>query len=240
LRNPGVSDRHDAIFRPTHLSWTLYALRSRLDRLLAAGEASLSGRELTSVKSIVDEIGGVLGVESSPNQGTAFHIVLPTASPTRVSSFVSRPISSHGRPRRVLVVDDEPSLREITSKLLTRSGYECQTAPGALDALEVLERTEEPVDILVTDVSMAPIDGVELARRARELHPRIAVLVVSGFAGNLDLDPDELPGVVALSKPFSRAEISEKVQEALRGRPPRLPSPNSRNAPGTPLRLAPG
>jgi len=172
------------------------------------GPGAGTGLGLASVRAAVDRIGGELSVRSEVGRGTRFDVLLPiTATGTDVLPEAPPPFATAAEtPRRVLVVDDEAMICSIMRSALEAAGHTVVTAPDGLAALELLQNERGP-DALMTDVSMPGLDGFELARRARELHPGVRVILMSGLADfaieQLGLDPK---GVAMLSKPFRLGE----------------------------------
>jgi CheY-like chemotaxis protein len=114
------------------------------------------------------------------------------------------------RGRHLLVVDDEPSICELLKQMLEMEGFQVTEAGSAGEAIRALELHD--VDLLVTDIQMPEVSGLELAEAARAEHPALPILLISGSA------PEELAaacGCSFLRKPFSIADLSSKVQELL-------------------------
>jgi DNA-binding response OmpR family regulator len=115
----------------------------------------------------------------------------------------------------VLVVEDDPLVRTVVARELTTQGYRVTEAPDGEAALERLAHTEEPFDLLITDLAMPRIDGRDLAERAGELRPGLPVLFMSGH-------PDETTrralieaDMPYLQKPFTPEELLGRLQEVL-------------------------
>lgn len=113
----------------------------------------------------------------------------------------------------ILVVDDDQSVLEVVSRMLRRWGYATHVASGGAAAEEILER-EGRVDLIVADLRMPGISGVELVDRARGRHPRAAAIYISGHAGDRGSLP---PGAALLEKPFTREQLLRAVDGALAG-----------------------
>jgi two-component system cell cycle sensor histidine kinase/response regulator CckA len=109
--------------------------------------------------------------------------------------------------RRVILVDDNDIVRDLMRAMLRREGFCVEAAASAYDALLIAERGD-PVDLLVTDVYMPGMDGLELADRLLELHPDASVLYTSGHADERILAPGTVPsGAAFLPKPFTMTEL---------------------------------
>ncbi|KAF0245617.1 MAG: multi-sensor hybrid histidine [Planctomycetota bacterium] len=177
-----------------------------------------TGLGLATCHGIVMQNGGQIGVESKTGAGSVFWILLPS------STEVARPTanlppsesvqSSSGV--TVLLVEDEPSVRNVVSIALRRDGYEVLEAGDGKAALEVLERSAREVQILVSDVVMPAMGGRELAGRLWQTQPELPVLFVSGYPKD-ELGPDVLnrDHVRFLQKPFNPSELLQAVNELL-------------------------
>jgi two-component system response regulator PilR (NtrC family) len=123
-----------------------------------------------------------------------------------------RPIE--GAPARVLVVDDESSLRDMLRIVLKRDGYDVLTADGGRAALEILQR--ERVDLLLSDIRMADVSGVEVLKAAKQLHRDIVVFMMTAFAStDTAVETMRLGAVDYFTKPFSMDELRLKVRQHL-------------------------
>lgn len=111
----------------------------------------------------------------------------------------------------ILVIDDDRAVLAVVSRMLQRYGYTAHVAASGEAAAEILER-EEGVDLIVADLRMPGVSGVELVNRARALHPRVAVIYISGYADEQGSLP---PGATVLEKPFTRAQLLRAVGDAL-------------------------
>jgi CheY-like chemotaxis protein len=116
----------------------------------------------------------------------------------------------------VLVVEDEPAIRDVAERILRRSGYEVLMTGSPLDAVEVAGRHEGEIDLLVTDVVMPKMLGKDVAERMRALRPGVKVLYISGYARPVLANSGTLePGVTLLEKPFSESVLLKAVRQVL-------------------------
>ena len=124
---------------------------------------------------------------------------------------------------RILIAEDEAPVRELLARALIQNGYEVETAPDGAAALERLSE-KTPFDLLLTDIRMPVMDGIALALAAARDHPGIAIVLMTGYAGERDRAHglDALIHDVVL-KPFSLAEIRTALREALAARLRRKP-----------------
>ena len=179
----------------------------------AAGAGS--GLGLATVYGIVQQSGGRIEVESDVGRGACFTIQLPAADGSSVEPSAAAPpaVPATGR-ERVLLVEDEAQVRQVVRTMLERQGYEVLVAGHAEDALELAAR--EPVDLLVTDVVMPGISGVDLARRLTAVVPGLRVVLVTGYAREGLLDEEALAEFsTLLTKPFTPAELGQAVRAVL-------------------------
>ena len=121
-------------------------------------------------------------------------------------------------PIRLLVVDDDPAIREVASAMLVEEGYEILTAEDGLQALELLQRFNP--DLVITDLQMPRMSGFELVKIMHERFPQLPVIVISGEFGEYDRPP-EVTAAAFFSKSGSFTTLGAKVLELLSGgRPP--------------------
>jgi CheY-like chemotaxis protein len=173
---------------------------------------------LSTCYGIVKQSGGHISVYSEPGRGTTFKIYLPQGeSPAEVRP---RRIESPDLPRgmeTILLVEDDPALREMAATLLTRLGYTVWAAANGIDALQLKQqRGIGHVDLLFTDVVMPHMSGKELAERVRVLYPHTRILFTSAYTGNAIVQQGVLePGVALLQKPFTPSALARTVRQML-------------------------
>jgi PAS domain S-box-containing protein len=180
------------------------------------GPGKGTGLGLSMVYGLVKQSGGYIRAASEAGHGTRIEVLLPRVdgpAPTAVEPTATGPAAL---PAHVLVVEDDPLVRTVVARELTTQGYRVAEAPDGEAALERLAHTEEPFDLLITDLAMPRIDGRELAERAADLRPGLPVLFMSGH-------PDEATRRVLmeadrpyLQKPFTAEELLSRLEEILR------------------------
>ncbi|WP_296600170.1 response regulator [Phenylobacterium sp.] len=173
-----------------------------------------SGLGLSQVYGFVRQSDGEVHLESAPGEGTLFRLLLPASGAEAEAPRRDRPAGEVvGGAERILLVEDDPTVLALTLDVLTGLGYQVTTATNAGEALEVL-RGKADVDLLFTDVVMpGGVNGLTLARAARELRPGLQVLLTSGFVGeNRVIDGREFP---LLDKPYEAAALAATLRKLL-------------------------
>jgi signal transduction histidine kinase/CheY-like chemotaxis protein len=179
-----------------------------------------TGLGLSIVYGIVKQNGGEILVHSEPGQGTVFNIYIPSTQPaTTAEAAPVVPLESTTGPATgtILLVEDEEQVRNLTRAMLMCEGYRVIECASPAEALRLVREQAVSVDLLLTDVVMPQMNGVDLAREVQAAQPRIRLLFMSGYTdGNLD-DRGTIPaGTPLIQKPFTAASLRRKVQEALR------------------------
>jgi CheY-like chemotaxis protein len=176
-----------------------------------------TGLGLSTVFGIVRQHNGWLDVHSKPNQGTTFRIYFPTSDqPAEKTELVVDTNLRAGR-ETVLVAEDEEPLRQMVVHVLRIQGYTVLEAESGRHALEVWERANRPVDLLLTDMVMpGGVMGSELAERLAEKHPGLKVIYTSGYSpGMAGKDTSLLASRNFLPKPYSIGKLAQFVRDCL-------------------------
>lgn len=170
-----------------------------------------TGLGLSMVYGLSRQSGGTTLLSSEPGQGTTVELLLPRARHSRAEAKGEGGRPAPGAARaRIMVVDDDPGVRSITTAFLTDLGHQVTEVPSGEAALAVLEQGAG-CDLVVTDLVMPGMSGVELARRLRAAYPDLSLLVLTGYA-----DPELLPeGLPLLRKPFRQNELAGRVAALL-------------------------
>jgi PAS domain S-box-containing protein len=180
-----------------------------------------TGLGLATIHGIVTQSGGHVTVRSERGKGSAFAVYLPTTAEEVATSAVAAPASTLRGTEHVLVVEDEPAMREVTADILSEAGYRVSCAEGSDAALAILARASVPPDLLLTDVVLPGMSGPQLVQRARSLFPAMRVAFVSGYTRDavLGLGVGPAGGVTLLQKPFTSQALLQRVREALDAAP---------------------
>ncbi|WP_461208661.1 hybrid sensor histidine kinase/response regulator [Desulfocurvus sp. DL9XJH121] len=188
------------------------------DPFFTTKKTSGTGLGLAVVHNIVSRHGGAVRVESELGRGSAFHVLWPRTEPVQ-APIVEAPAVEPGAGRgRVLFVDDEAALRKSTSLILKQLGYEVRCCSGALEALEILERGNWEPGVVLTDVTMPGMTGLDLARSVLGGRPGLPVILTSGYSDLVNPEKARELGVGYLKKPFNTRTLDAAVREALAGR----------------------
>ena len=140
---------------------------------------------------------------------------MPTnSSQSRTSPAPPTPVAVPPRGETLLVVDDDPMIRDLEAQILRLKGYTVLQAEGAEDAMRLAGEIE-PIHLLITDFAMPDVDGLELSHRFRSVHPKAPVLMVSSSLPLLGDGARDLKGVELLAKPFAFSQLLHKVRTLL-------------------------
>lgn len=172
-----------------------------------------TGLGLSMVYGLTRQSGGTTVITSAPGEGTTVELFLPRAlrpAETQASQDGAPQPAAH--PVTVLVVDDDPAVRRVTATFLSDLGHQVVEVPDGEAALHSL-REDPGIGLMVSDLVMPRMGGVELTRNARGLRPTLPILLLTGYA-----DPARVPeGYPVLRKPFRRADLAQCVAELLQG-----------------------
>ncbi len=177
-----------------------------------------TGLGLSTCYGIVKQSGGHISVYSEPGRGTTFKMYLPQAElQPRAPDQSLDPAELPRGTETILLVEDDPALREMAAILLRRLGY---TVTVAADGIEALNLKQKPgsghIDMLFTDVVMPHMSGKELSDRVRVLYPRTRILFTSAYTENAIEHQSMLSkGVALLQKPFTPSALAHKLREVL-------------------------
>jgi PAS domain S-box-containing protein len=176
-----------------------------------------TGLGLATVYGIVKQSGGFIWVESAPGRGAIFEIYLPKASgkASAVSPEPAARIESRGT-ETILLVEDEPGVRDLASQFLRASGYSVLEAADGVQALEVAEKYPGPIHLLLSDMVMPRMSGKELMQRLLEARKDMKIILMSGYSEYNGTEFRQADSIfLRLGKPFSLASLVAKVREAL-------------------------
>jgi PAS domain S-box-containing protein len=173
-----------------------------------------SGLGLSIVYGMVRQAAGHIQVYSELEHGTVFKIYFPaTSEPITATHVTSSPPQAERGHETVLLVEDEPGVRELVATILRMNGFSVLVAEDAAHALDTIGRFDQPVSLLITDVIMPGMTGIDLAERLRRSRPGLKVLLLSGYTeAGLGRDALSHPNVAFLAKPFSGRDLLAKLR----------------------------
>ena len=175
-----------------------------------------TGLGLATIYGIVRQASGHIWLYSEPGVGTVFKLYFPRvqAGP-RVPAGEGAPTEHEVSAGRVLVVEDEPAVRTMTTRHLERAGYRVTAVGDGEEAIAAVESLGEPIDVLVSDVIMPNMSGIKLAELILERYPSVGLVLLSGYtAETLDLERVTTRGAIFLAKPSTAAQLLDAVRRA--------------------------
>lgn len=177
-----------------------------------------TGMGLAMVQSIVGEGGGTIRVQSQPDVGTAFTVLLPITENEKTLPVsppsVSTQSQGHGH---ILLVDDEPSITKFGQKLLEKSGYQVTTFNCPMEALRCFETQPDNFDLLMTDLTMPKMRGDALIRKVCAVVPELPCVLITGYGKEIDEATEKLDELKAiLIKPLDRDKLLSSIHQLLK------------------------
>ncbi len=176
-----------------------------------------TGLGLAVVHGIVKQHRGEIIVSSEPDQGTTFHIYLPLIDEAKkqaeqkVIGDVPR-----GKGERILFVDDEIVIAELMQRILTSLGYSVSSFSSSPKALEAYTQNPDGFDLVITDMTMPEMTGIDLAKKLRALQPELPVILCTGFSESIDEERAKSFGIREyIKKPVDRLTLAKAIQQVL-------------------------
>jgi CheY-like chemotaxis protein len=155
---------------------------------------------------MAQQSGGDLDIVSRPGKGTTMSMYFPALATTHEES------RGEDGAEKVLIVDDQPEVLEITSELFRTLGFEVLSANSGEDALEVLERTPD-LRLMLSDVVMPGMSGIQLAHKAQAISPALKVILASGYANPAaGKEQDSMDGFHFLAKPYRMSDVVKMLR----------------------------
>ena len=171
-----------------------------------------TGLGLSMVYGFVKQSGGAIKLESTVGKGTTVEIWLPRAAKDAAARVKTKSRTRPGgdgrsQPLKILLVDDHEGVRATTAAMLEDLGHSVIQASGGHETLSILTTDPSSCDLIVTDYAMPHLSGAEVIRRARELHPGLPAIIITGYADTQSISyrPDD---VLVLAKPFTPEQLS--------------------------------
>lgn len=194
--------------------------RSRMFEPFFTTKIEGTGLGLAMVHGIVHQHHGLLHVESRVGHGTTVRVLLPLADvPEAQEKRMPSRAPGRGRGETLLVAEDEPALRRMLASTLTELGYEVIVAPDGEEAVRAFDAWPGTISMVILDVVMPRLGGVQAFRRMRALRPGLKALFTTGYAADRAQvrELSEIGSPALLSKPFSSRDLARRVRDALDG-----------------------
>jgi len=174
-----------------------------------------TGLGLSVVHGIVKDCGGTITVYSEPGKGTTFNLYFPIIKDKAEEKPGEYKIIPTGT-ERILVVDDEKAIIDISKKILTSLGYAVEVRTSSIEALELLKAMPDKFDLIITDMTMPQMTGDKLAMELMKVRPDIPVILCTGFNEKITKERAEAMGIKAfLMKPLLKEEMAHKIRKVL-------------------------
>ena len=177
-----------------------------------------TGMGLAVVHGIIQGYDGFITLESESGKGAVFHVYIPLLDDTVEydESMESVTVSYPKGEGRVLLVDDEETLVAMEQRMLEYLGYEVVTKSGSLEALEAFNATPAQFDLVITDLTMPNMTGLELATKMRAVRDDIPIILCTGFSESLTEEKIKNSGIKGLlMKPLSINDLANACRTAL-------------------------
>jgi two-component system, cell cycle sensor histidine kinase and response regulator CckA len=180
-----------------------------------------TGLGLAAVYGIVRQHDGQVRVQSEPGRGTTLEVYLPRVAYAEASSAAGPareelPLSSPSNGETILLVEDEPSVRNVVARTLRKLGYDVLAAADGAESLRLAAECDRRVDLLLIDLVLPDVHGRELSEKLAAGRPKMRVLFISGYTQAAALEQGLLEsGAAFLAKPFNRRALADKVRQVL-------------------------
>ena len=175
-----------------------------------------TGLGLATVYGIVRQCNGHIEIESVVNQGTEIKVWLPRVEPISDTLHVELEDRVQRGSETILVVEDEPIVRDLTIRILKSLGYRVLDAANGREALDLIAKYTQPIHLVLTDVVMPQMGGPELAEKLAEIKPKVRILFTSGFTESAVIERGVALGKLQLvQKPYTREVLAQRVRQIL-------------------------
>ncbi|GAI59753.1 unnamed protein product, partial [marine sediment metagenome] len=175
-----------------------------------------TGLGLAVVHGIVKSFNGDIKVYSEPGKGTAFHVYLPVIKSQVETQRIEAVTPVLKGTERVLFVDDEDTIARMEKQMLERLGYDVTARTSSIEALEAFRASPDKFDLVITDMTMPNMTGVQLAQKLLEIRPDMPIIICTGFSEKIDPEKAKTFGIRGyFMKPIVTGELAKKIREVL-------------------------
>jgi len=177
-----------------------------------------TGLGLATIYGIIKQNNGFIDIHSEPDRGSTFNIYFPRLVNEEEKAEIAKPVPMISGQGTILLVEDDDMVRKVTTKMIEAIGYTVLAASNPLAAILFCETKDVSIDLLLTDVVMPKMTGIELSVKIKALRPKIKVLFMSGYSSKITSKNGRLSkDTHFIEKPFSKNELALKIHGILKG-----------------------
>ena len=175
-----------------------------------------TGLGMAVAHGIVKSYSGNIKVYSEPDKGTVFHVYLPVIKSQFETEKTEAVTPVPKGTERILLVDDEETIVHMEKQMLERLGYDVTERTSSIEALEAFRASPDNFDLVITDMTMPNMTGIQLAPKLLEIKPDIPIIICTGFSAKIDNEKAKAAGIRGyVMKPVVMSEIAKKIREVL-------------------------
>lgn len=177
-----------------------------------------SGMGLSVVIGIVKSHDGIISVDTEPGKGTTFNVYFPKIE-EQIQKKNDVPIPLPTGKEKILVVDDEESIVDMTKQMLERLGYHVTVKTSSMEALELFRSQPDGFDLVITDQTMPELTGEKLAKKLMGIRTDLPIIICTGYSSKIDAEKADFAGISAfIMKPVDRRELADTIRQVLDNR----------------------